>query len=107
MSHMKPFFTILVIVIILLGFFFIINRTPAELNLPQTTTTEEYVRAHISTLSPIAATLGGTFYVTDIQAGNGNGIVKYEDGHMAYVADFTYKIDTNGNPNIQTFTVRK
>ncbi len=51
---------------------------------------EEYVAKNISTLSTEPEQLGGTFYVTNIEAKDGSGLVSYEDGHNAYTADFTY-----------------
>lgn len=64
---------------------------------------EQYVRDNISTLSPEPEVLGGTYYVTSIEAKDGNGVVSYEDGHNAYTADFTYTI----NPlSIDSFVIR-
>jgi hypothetical protein len=66
-----------------------------------------YVSLNISTLSPEAAVLGGTFYVTEIRTEDGVGYVKYEDGHNAYVADFTYTTNETSGHVITSFTVRK
>jgi hypothetical protein len=114
---MKPFITIIVIIIILVGFFFIINRTPSTgsnayatsttATTTESITTEDYIRENISKLSPVQSSLGGTFYVTNIEAHGGAGTVKYEDGHMAYIADFTYDVDEMGSTTIKTFTMRK
>lgn len=53
---------------------------------------EAYLRAHISTLSPVAPVLGGTWYVvgisTDLQ--KHSGIVVYEDGHIQEKKNFTF-----------------
>lgn len=68
---------------------------------------EDYVRANISFLSPMPAVLGGTLFVTDIEAKDGSGVVHYEDGHNAYVADFKYKIDENTGVNMIDFKVRR
>lgn len=68
---------------------------------------ETYVREHISELSPEKEVLGGTFYITDIRAENGMGTVSYEDGHVAFVADFTYSMDSSSKPVILSFTIRK
>jgi hypothetical protein len=73
---------------------------------PGATTIEEYVRQNISVLAPVPASLGGTFYVTKIEAHGGAGTVEYEDGHSAYTADFTYTIDEEGIPHMATFTLR-
>jgi hypothetical protein len=67
---------------------------------------ETYVRENISDLSPEPATMGGTFFVTDIEAQNGTGNVSYEDGHNAYTADFKYEIDVNGKITITSFVLR-
>lgn len=66
---------------------------------------DSYVETNISTLSPIKEQLGGTFYVTSIEARDGKGVVEYEDGHNAYTADFTYT-ETFGAPTITSFVVR-
>lgn len=68
---------------------------------------EQFVTKHISAISPEQAQLGGTFYVTHIEAHGGAGTVQYEDGHNAYTADFTYSVDAAGVPKVDTFTVRK
>jgi hypothetical protein len=67
---------------------------------------ETYVKQSISALSPQKEVLGGTFYVTRIEAHGGTGTVYYEDGHNAYVADFTYDVDEAGKPSVRTFVVR-
>ncbi|HEX5774531.1 MAG TPA: hypothetical protein VFY28_01035 [Candidatus Paceibacterota bacterium] len=67
---------------------------------------EDYVRTHISELSPEEAVLGGTFYVTAIEASNGTGVVSYEDGHIAFTADFTYETATDGMPAVTSFVIR-
>ncbi len=67
---------------------------------------DSYVTQNISTLSPVKASLGGTFYVTEIQAIDGKGLVHYEDGHNAYIADFTYTPQGNGQFVVNSFIVR-
>ena len=70
---------------------------------------EEYIRFNISDLSTTAnapEVLGGTFYITQIQAQNGSGTVSYEDGHNGYTADFTYTTDEKGFITIKSFTVK-
>lgn len=67
---------------------------------------EAYVAANISTLSPMPEVLGGTFYITAIEAADGAGTVSYEDGHVAYTADFTYSFREDGSVSVDTFTVR-
>jgi len=64
--------------------------TPAEEGV---SSINQYIADNISRLAPEPAQLGGTFYVTSIEATDGKGVVSYEDGHNAYTADFTYTID--------------
>ncbi|MDB5264835.1 MAG: hypothetical protein JWN64_406 [Parcubacteria group bacterium] len=68
---------------------------------------EEYVRAHISELSPEPAVLGGTLFVTQITTNEGVGVVSYEDGHNAFTADFSYTKGTAGQVTVTSFVVRK
>lgn len=76
--------------------------SPAEV--PSTSLTiEQYVTDNISTLSPETEVLGGTFYVTSIEAANGAGAVSYEDGHNAYTADFIY---TSDPLSVTSFVIR-
>ncbi|HVU06894.1 MAG TPA: hypothetical protein VHE10_03875 [Candidatus Paceibacterota bacterium] len=67
---------------------------------------EDYVKLYISELSPVKETLGGRFSVTDIEARGGAGTVSYEDGHNAYVADFTYSISDIGGVDVNSFALR-
>jgi hypothetical protein len=67
----------------------------------------QYVREHITTLSPEPAVLGGTFYVTDVAyPGEGTAVVSYEDGHIALVADVTYAYTPETGVLVRSFTVR-
>jgi hypothetical protein len=66
-----------------------------------------YVSTHISELSPVQETLGGTFYVTDVKTSNGKGIVEYEDGHSHYTADFVYSVSEDNGYTITKFRVRE
>jgi hypothetical protein len=68
---------------------------------------EAYVTQNISELSPIKEQLGGTFYVTKIEAHGGAGTVEYEDGHNAYVADFRYETDERGAVTVSSFSIRE
>jgi len=62
---------------------------------------ERYIKENISSLSPEPEVLGGTFYVTEISfTGNSSGVVEYEDGHIALVADFIYSFDGTESPNV-------
>jgi len=63
------------------------------------------INQNLSNLAPVLAQLGGTFFVTSIEAQNGVGKVEYEDGHDVYTADFTYASDAEGNMSIQSFTL--
>ncbi len=67
---------------------------------------ETYVQQNISELSPLKEVLGGKYYVTEIHASNGRGIVHYEDGHVAHAADFTYTIHSDVGITIDSFVVR-
>ncbi|MBP9757525.1 MAG: hypothetical protein KBD06_02905 [Candidatus Pacebacteria bacterium] len=66
-----------------------------------------YMNVHISELSPVQETLGGKFYVTDVTASGGVGVVRYDDGHMQYVADFTYKGSDAKGYTITKFKIRE
>ena len=69
---------------------------------------EGYIRQNLTTLSPVVATMGGTHYVTRIRLLDGEGTVWYEDGHNAYIADFTYTVsEDNKDVAVQTFVVRE
>lgn len=53
-----------------------------------------YLKEHISELSPEPEVLGGEFFVTDLKYVDTNKYeVTYEDGHNMYVADFVFKIE--------------
>jgi hypothetical protein len=68
---------------------------------------EEYVRAHIGTLSPSPAVLGGSFYVTEVTfPDEGVAVVSYEDGHIALVADVTYTRNPEGVIAVERFEIR-
>jgi hypothetical protein len=118
---MKTFITLLIAIAILGGLVFFIRQrvntnVDSESVLQEATTTnettatatiEDYVRSNISSLSPDKEVLGGTFYITDIEAHGGTGTVSYEDGHVNYTADFTYTIDQNGKVTITSFKTRE
>jgi hypothetical protein len=82
------------------------SRVPSS-DIVHAVSVESYIKKHITTFSPVKATLGGTFYVTQVDAYNGKGTVNYEDGHSAYIADFAYTVDDFGSVSINNFTVRK
>jgi hypothetical protein len=77
------------------------NSAPARVMDIQT-----YISQNISTLSPVGASLGGTFFVTSIQAEDGHGVVEYEDGHNAYTADFIYTMNDREGIDITSFDLR-
>ncbi|MDQ3014548.1 MAG: hypothetical protein M3Q73_01645 [bacterium] len=123
---MRNVLIITVVIVLLGGVGFTIwntmQRDPSEVQNPQgsttpntTTQTDEtldadasaYIRANISKLSTEPEVLGGTFYVTNVVAASGRGVVGYEDGHNAYTADFTYERNAQGSVNITSFTVRR
>ncbi len=83
------------------------NNTQEPANGDRMMSIEDYVRSNISKLSSEKEVLGGTFYVTEIEAQDGAGAVSYEDGHNAFTADFTYTTDENKGHTINTFVVRK
>lgn len=111
---------VLAVVLIILGvatFFLMPNEASAPLgseSVPESmpavtddgTAAEAYVRANIGQLSPQPAVLGGTFYVTEIEAANGAGTVSYEDGHIALTADFMYALTDKG-VSVNAFTIRE
>lgn len=74
---------------------------------PASASVEAYIAANLAKLSPLPEVLGGTFYVTAIEASDGRGSVSYEDGHHAYVADFTYTVEANGAITVTSFSVRE
>lgn len=62
-----------------------------------------YVNKNISELSPEEEVHGGKFYVTNITVDSGVGTVEYEDGHNAYVAQFSYSFSEDGKVQIFGF----
>ncbi len=83
------------------------SRQEAPPRADQVLAIKNYVRENIRALSPEKEVLGGTFYVTDVTINGMTGVVKYEDGHNAFIADFTYTNDGHGNFVVESFTVRK
>lgn len=106
---MKVSYWILAVVTILaLGAYFYYGQTGQPSETPtRVMSIESYMEQNISELSPVKEVLGGTFYVTDIQAKDGRGTVSYEDGHIAFVADFRYSIDVERSISILSFDVRE
>lgn len=97
---------VLLVVIAVLFAGFILFPRDAAAPAGKVMSIESYVTQNISTLSPEKEVLGGTFYVTSIQAADGQGVVSYEDGHNAYTADFTYMMSDREGIQITSFRVR-
>lgn len=122
MNHTtKTILGVLVVIGFVIGALFLYEQPKKEQTLEQVNTpkenqdveetvtppnVEQYVTENISTLSTEPEVLGGTFYVTSIEAMDGKGAVSYEDGHNAYTADFTYSI-TEGTVSIDSFDIRQ
>ncbi|MCE9541071.1 hypothetical protein K8R03_00755 [Candidatus Kaiserbacteria bacterium] len=95
-------------------FFILTNTTPSASNdapKGKVMSIDSYVTQNISTLSPEKSVLGGTFHVTNISvsnegAGEGTGVVSYEDGHIALTADFTYVVNDQTGITIKSFKIR-
>ncbi len=68
-------------------------------NLNEIENVEAYLKKNISTLSPVKAVLGGTWYVlyADINTSGDAGVVTYEDGHIQEKKNFTYTLDASQN----------
>ena len=104
---------VLIFILILgLGFlaFSMLERSPKsqvptnpEVQNPDSVTS--YISKNISALSPEKEVLGGTFYVTNITFDAGTGTVEYEDGHNAFVADFSYEFTESGQVDITSFVI--
>jgi hypothetical protein len=72
------------------------------------TTIDEYLRTHITELSPAPAVLGGTWYVTSVHHTSPTTlVVQYEDGHIALTADVQYTMTEQGEVVVEAFVVRK
>lgn len=115
MKHLK---VVLIVSGALLVLFYIARQdnketfinTSTTTNVTSTTTNvniEDFIIQNISILSPEKEVLGGKFYITKIQANNGTGTVEYEDGHIAFTADFTYQTDVAGKVSVVSFKIRK
>jgi len=108
MPRMTRLITIVVLVLIAilaLSFMPPPAQAPSEPLPGRDTAVELLITENIQTLSPEPSVLGGTYYVTEVWAEGGTGVVSYEDGHVAHTADFTYT--TDGNNTITSFVIRK
>lgn len=79
--------------------------TPTFAELEREVQVGEFVRMHISELSPEGEKSGRKFHVTDIETHKTYGIVSYGDGHVTRKARFTYDIEPDHTVNITSFTV--
>jgi hypothetical protein len=66
----------------------------------------DFFNENLGVLSPVKPSLGGHFFVTDVTAADGSGIVAYEDGHNAYAADFLYS-ESGGSLRVESFKMRE
>lgn len=85
----------------------VVQETSADAPTGKLMSVEAYVTQNISAISPIKETMGGTFYVTEIEIEpeRQRGNVKYEDGHNAYEANFTYISDDRAGHTITSFVI--
>jgi hypothetical protein len=111
---MKKIIIAIIAILLVIGLIYILmDREESGGQVDQSTTQnrvmpiENYVTLYISELSPVPEELGGRFYVTHITTGSGKGTVKYEDGHNAYTADFTYSFEDNGAIKMESFKIRE
>jgi hypothetical protein len=111
---MKKILIALLALVILIGITYAVGKREDPIGeIDQSTTQnrvmsiENYVTLYISELSPVSEELGGRFYVTSISADKGNGVVEYEDGHNAYVADFSYSYEDNEAIKMESFKIRE
>jgi len=102
------------IVLLIAGFFalnsYIYNDKQGEVlsQEQQEKLLSNYMVENISIVSPEPEVLGGTFYVTNIEFTSTNsGVVEYEDGHIALIADFEYFIDEGVVVGIDLTNVRE
>jgi hypothetical protein len=110
---MKKIIIALVGIVLIVGIVYMLSDRKEYTRMDQSTTQnrvmsiENYVTIYISELSPVPEELGGRFYVTHITTGDGKGTVHYEDGHNAYVADFTYSYEDNEAIKMESFKIRE
>ena len=111
--YMKKIIIIILVVVLMVAVVFVFKRGDTVQEVDQSTTQnrvmsiENYVTIYISELSPVPEELGGRFYVTHITTGGGKGTVNYEDGHNAYIADFTYSYEDNKAIKMESFKIRE
>jgi len=74
------------------------SKTKLYSDLTERKNVENYLSNNISTLSPVKAVLGGTWYVlaSTIDLEKKSGTVTYEDGHIQEKKNFTYTVNEKG-----------
>lgn len=67
---------------------------------------ETYLQDNISTLSPIKAVLGGTWYIVyaTVDLEKNSGLVVYEDGHVEQRRNFSYTV--NEKQEVTSLTIK-
>ena len=105
---MKVLKYILLVLILLIGIFLWVRVEEKKLTeipkveekviLTERENVENYLSDNISTLSPVKAVLGGTWYVlaSTIDLEKKSGTVTYEDGHIQEKKNFTYTVNEKG-----------
>jgi hypothetical protein len=104
MKILKYFLILVVVGIVAFLVYGTLKGDKVEFNSDFTTKTivesnvESYIRETISTLSPVEAVLGGTWYVVSVEVDeeNNSGTVVYEDGHIQEKRNFTFTTDEEG-----------
>ena len=100
----KSVISFIVVIIVLAAAGFLILKYPVSVPAPNSVVpdvkqnVENYLRTNISTLSPVKAVLGGTWYVvsTTVDLEKNSGTVVYEDGHIQEIKNFFYTTDAKG-----------
>lgn len=88
------------------GFFEKIEQSRTAAPDAERAAVQDYLSMHIGQLSPQPAVLGGSFHITNMAVKKGGGTVSYEDGHVAYTADFMYRLSPESGVEITSFTIR-
>ncbi len=69
---------------------------------------EQYIRANISSVSPIKEVLGGKFHITNIAfKDDNNTILRYEDGHISIKANVQFELDSDRKIKIIKFDAKE
>jgi len=114
MNYKNILIVILVVVVVVFGTMYFSSKekvvapneemTQEDKNIKESTNVEKYLRENISTLSPVPAVLGGTWYVVSVvtDINTNSGVVVYEDGHIQEKRNFSYEVDGNINVTILT-----